>query len=125
MMTVWTFFGAGDGVAPGPADGVPPAGAGAVLWAGGHIDPAGAAGAVLVCTGAGGGDEAGAGKAVPPDASAAPCAALGTPAWPEFGSGKIGIVDTTRGAEFAGAGTSTGCSSRETSFSPDVALASA
>ena len=124
MMTVWTFFGVGDGVAPGPADGVPPAGAGAVLWAGGHIDPAGAVGAVLVCTGAGGG-EADAGKAAPPDASAAPCAEFGTPARPEFGSGKIGIVDTTRGAEFAGAGTSTGCSSRETSFSPDVALASA
>ncbi len=33
------------------------------------------------------------------------------------------MVDTTRGAWFAGAGTSTGCSSRETSFSPDGAFA--
>ena len=111
---MWTFLGADNGVAAGPVDVVPPAAAGAVLWAGGHMDPAGAVGAALACT-AGGAGEAGAGKR--PDPRAAPCAELGTPACPEFGSGKIGIVDTSRGAEFAGAGTSTGCSSRDTSVS--------
>src|SRR5271169_3087239 len=45
-----------------------------------------------------------------------------TPGGPAFGAGKIGMVETTRGAAFAGAGTSTGFSSRETSFSPEPAL---
>ena len=38
------------------------------------------------------------------------------------GSGKIGTVDTARGLALTGAGTSTGCSSRETSRSPKLAL---
>jgi hypothetical protein len=37
-------------------------------------------------------------------------------------SGKIGTVDTARGLALMGAGTSTGCSSRDTSRSPEPAL---
>src|SRR5271169_442862 len=40
---------------------------------------------------------------------------------PAFGSGKIGMVDTTRGV-LAGTGTSTGFSSRDTSLSGEPAL---
>ena len=37
-------------------------------------------------------------------------------------SGRIGTVDTARGLELTGAGTSTGCSSRDTSRSPEPVL---
>lgn len=130
-MTVWTFFGAVEDAAGG-ADAAPIVAAGAPGWtdeAGGQIDAAGAVGITFACAGAdgaapGAGAE-GAGNAGAPEAKPAPCAEFGTPAWPEFGSGKIGMVETTRGVWFAGAGTSTGCSSRETSFSPEGACASA
>ncbi len=77
-MTVWIFLGADDS-APG-AEAVPPVGAGAVLAAGGQMDGGGEAGAVRACTGGGGADAAGCGKAAPTEANAAPCAELGTPA---------------------------------------------
>ncbi len=92
MATVWIFFGAG----------MPMAGI-----------------AAAAATGIGGGAPA-IGATV---AGAGAAGGAGTlPAWPEFGSGKIGMVETTRGAGFTGAGILTGCSSRETIFSPEFEL---
>jgi len=111
MVTVWIFFGSGD-------------------TAGGAIGAAaaGRAGVALV-RGIATADGAGCGGAGAAGAMAAGAAGAGLLAVPEpiiparaaFGSGKIGIVETTRGAGFAGVGMSTGCSSRETSFSPEPA----
>jgi hypothetical protein len=132
MMTVWTFFGAVEDAAGG-GDPASAAGPGAPGWtdaAGGQIDAAGAVGITFACGAVGAGGAAatgpeGAGNAGAAEAKPARCAEFGTPAWPEFGSGKIGTVETTRGVWFAGTGTSTGCSSRGTSFSPEGEFASA
>src|ERR1700688_1338043 len=103
MATVWIFF----GPAKPPTEGWD-GDAGAVSWSG--PPPAGAAG-----TGAAGAGKLGAGgpAATDPGGSAPGGPALG----PGVGLGKIGIVETTRGAAFTGAGTATGFSSRGTSFS--------
>ena len=89
-------------------------------------------GSVEAAVGACGTGAAAVGDIACPDAGiagAAPAGADGTPvpATPDAqapcgggGAGKIGIVETTRGPLLAGAGTSTGCSSRETTFSPEV-----
>src|SRR5208282_3250538 len=109
MATVWIFFGSDDAI--GGAAGA----AGAA--AGGETGAALASGAASGGVVAAGGAVAGAtdaGMFGVPDAT--------IPAGAEFGSGKIGMVETTRGAGFTGAGILTGCSSRDTSFSPELAF---
>src|SRR5208282_1594174 len=98
MVTVWTFFGSVDAAAGAGAGAGGGAGAAVGAGAGGGTGAAVGAGAT---TGAGGGTGAAVGAAL--------------------GAGKTGIVAMTRGAAFGG-WICTGCSSRDTSFSPELGL---
>ena len=104
--------------------GTPPVAAGRVL---GLIAAAAEAAAAFALGAlAGGPDAAGGLSARAPGAGCTKGAGLGGKADTEppgggVGSGKIGTVDTARGLALTGAGTLTGCSSRDTSRSPERA----
>src|SRR5271155_1438231 len=102
MRTVWIFLGSGATVG----------GTGAAA------DIAGAAGAGAMGAGTGGAGATG----VRTLEAATTGATGGAPGAPGVGADKIGMVEITRGAVVTGAGTSTGFSSRDTSFSPELEL---